>query len=67
MLMRPPLAVAFGVAGVPVAVVNPRQVRDFVRSEGILAKTDRIDAAVIAHFGEVSGVEAQLLVSAEAR
>ena len=62
--MRPPLAEAFGV---PVAVVNPRQVRDFTRSQGILAKTDRIDAAVIAHFGEVSGVEAQPLVSAEAR
>jgi len=38
-------------AGHKVAVVNPRQVRDFARGVGILAKTDRIDASVIAHFG----------------
>ena len=54
-------------AGVPVAVVNPRQVRDFARSQGILAKTDGLDAGVIAHFGEVSGVVAQPMVSEEAR
>jgi transposase len=35
-----------------VAVVNPRQVRDFARGLGILAKTDRIDASVIARFGQ---------------
>ena len=35
-----------------VAVVNPRQVRDFAKALGILAKTDRIDAAVIARFGQ---------------
>jgi transposase len=35
-----------------VAVVNPRQVRDFARGLGILAKTDRIDASVIACFGQ---------------
>jgi transposase len=39
-------------AGVAVAVVNPRQVRDFARAAGRLAKTDRIDSAVLAHFGE---------------
>jgi transposase len=39
-------------AGHLVAVVNPRQVRDFARGLGILAKTDRIDARVIARFGE---------------
>jgi transposase len=39
-------------AGHHVAVVNPRPVRDFARSLGILAKTDRIDAAVIARFGQ---------------
>jgi len=38
-------------AGFPVAVVNPRQVRDFARSNGQLAKTDRLDAAAIAAFG----------------
>lgn len=39
-------------AGLPVAVVNPRQVRDFARSIGRLAKTDALDAQVLAHFGE---------------
>lgn len=37
-------------AGIPVAVVNPRQVRDFARSTGQLAKTDRLDAAMLARF-----------------
>ncbi len=37
-------------AGIPVAVVNPRQVREFARSTGQLAKTDRLDAAVLARF-----------------
>ena len=61
------LVVALGTAAIPVAVVNPRQVRDFARSQGKLAKTDRLDAAVIAHFGEVSGTVAQPLVPAAAR
>jgi transposase len=39
-------------AGLPVAVVNPRQVRDFARAVGKLAKTDSIDAKILAHFGE---------------
>lgn len=39
-------------AGLPVAVVNPRQVRDFAKALGHLAKTDRIDASVLALFGE---------------
>ncbi len=46
-----PITVALGTAGIPVAVVNPRQVRDFARSLGKLAKTDRLDARVLAHFG----------------
>ncbi len=37
-------------AGLPVVVVNPRQVRDFARARGILAKTDTLDAQVLAHF-----------------
>jgi transposase len=37
-------------AGYPVSVINPRLIRDFARSLGILAKTDRIDAKVIAHY-----------------
>jgi transposase len=61
------LVTALGTASIPVAVVNPRQVRDFARSQGKLAKTDRLDAAVIAQFGEVSGIVAQPLVPAAAR
>jgi len=40
------------VSGLPVVVVNARQVRDFARATGTLAKTDRIDARVIAHFAD---------------
>ena len=39
-------------AGLPVAVVNPRQIRDFARATGQLAKTDTLDARVIARFAE---------------
>lgn len=45
-----PLVDALHAAGLPVAVVNPRQVRDFARAMNQLAKTDAIDAAVIARF-----------------
>jgi transposase len=38
-------------AGKPISVINPRQVRDFARARGQLAKTDQIDAAMIAQFG----------------
>src|SRR3712207_8409984 len=41
------LAAALAVAGLPLAVVNPRQVRAFARAMGRLAKTDRLDAAAI--------------------
>jgi transposase len=37
---------------VPVMVVNPRQVRQFARAAGRLAKTDTIDADVLAHYSE---------------
>lgn len=46
------LWVALTEAGLVAAVVNPRQVREFARASGRLAKTDRLDAAVIAHFAE---------------
>jgi len=39
-------------AGLPAHIINPRQVRDFARSSGRLAKTDKIDAAVLAHFAQ---------------
>ena len=47
-----PAVAALVAAGLPVVVVNPRQVRDFARSTGQLAKTDRLDAAVLALFAE---------------
>jgi transposase len=47
------LTSALVAAGVPVAVVNPRQVRDFARSTGQLAKTDRLDARLLARFAAV--------------
>ena len=46
------LAASLATAGLPVAVINPRQVRDFARALGILAKTDAIDAHVLALFAE---------------
>jgi transposase len=46
------LAAALAAAGLPVAVVNPRQVRSFARAMGRLAKTDRLDAKAIACFAE---------------
>ena len=47
-----PLASALAAASLPVVVVNPRQVRDFAKATGRLAKTDALDAQVIAHFAE---------------
>ncbi len=47
-----PVAVALAAAGLPVAVVNPRQARDFARATGRLAKTDRIDAQILARFAQ---------------
>jgi transposase len=44
------VAAALASAGLPVAVVNPRQIRDYARATGQLAKTDRLDARVIALF-----------------
>lgn len=46
------LVSACGVAGLPIVVVNPRQVRDFAKALGRLAKTDQLDAEVLALFGE---------------
>jgi transposase len=54
-------------AGLPVVVVNPRQVRDFAKAKGILAKTDTIDARVLAHFGEAVHPAVRPLPDREAR
>jgi transposase len=54
-------------AGLPVAVVNPRQVRDFARATGRLAKTDAIDARVLAHFAELIQPHPRPLPDAQSR
>lgn len=52
-------------AGLAVRVVNPRQARDFAKSQGKLAKTDRIDAAALAHFASTLQAGAQDMPSAQ--
>jgi transposase len=54
-------------AGLPIVVVNPRQIRDFARALGRLAKTDRIDAEVIALFAERVRPELRALPDDQAR
>ena len=46
------VASALAAAQLPLAVINPRQMRNFARSTGKLTKTDHLDAAAIAHFAE---------------
>ncbi len=46
-----PLATALQANRLPVVIVNPRQVRDFARAIGVLAKTNKIDAGIVAPFG----------------
>src|SRR6185369_1681585 len=53
--------------GLPAVVVNARQVRDFAKAMNLLAKTDRLDAAVIAHFGAVATTTVRPLESQELR
>jgi transposase len=66
--LEQPIAADLAVAGVPVAIVNPRQLRD-VRglATGKLAKTDRIDAAVLAHFAEAVRPQPRPLADEHAR
>jgi transposase len=59
--MEIPLVTALSQATLPVVVVNPRQVRDFAKAVGRMAKTDRIDAEILAHFGEAVKPDARLL------
>jgi len=61
------LASALTMAALPVVIVNPRQVRDFARATGQLAKTDAIDARVLAQFGEAVGPEPRPLPEAATR
>jgi transposase len=57
---------ALAAAALPVVVANPRQVRDFARATGQLAKTDRIDADILALFAERVRPEVRVLPDAEA-
>jgi transposase len=50
--------------GLALSIINPRQARDFAKASGKLAKTDRIDAAVLAHFGEAMRPTVTVLASA---
>ena len=61
------LAGALAAATLPVVVVNPRQVRDFARSTGALAKTDRLDAQSLARFAEAVRPEPRPLPDAQAQ
>lgn len=61
------VAAGLAAAGLPLAVVNPRQIRDFARATGRLAKTDALDAAVIAHFAEAVQPEPRALPDDAAR
>ena len=58
------LAVALSESGVPLAVVNPRQVRYFARAKGALAKTDKIDARMLAEFAVAMDIQPQVLPDA---
>ncbi len=58
------LTVEGAAAGLPIAVVNPRYVRDFARAAGKLAKTDALDAQVLAHYAEAMQPEPRPLPDA---
>ena len=60
-----PLVAALAAAALPVVVVNPRQVRDLAKATGTLAKTDPLDAAVLAHFADAVGPSVRPLRDAE--
>ena len=61
------VAAALVAAGVPLAVVNPRQIRDFARATGQLAKTDALDAKAIARFAEMVRPEPRAVPDEQAR
>jgi transposase len=61
------VASALAAAGLPLAVVNPRRIRDFARATGKRAKTDRLDAAAMAHFAEAIRPPARPVPDAQAQ
>jgi len=62
-----PVAAALAASGVALFVVNPRQARDFAKATGQLAKTDRLDAFVLAHFAQAIRPAPRAIPDAEAR
>jgi transposase len=62
-----PAVAALAAVGLPVAVINPRQARDFAKATGQLAKNDRIDAVVLAHFADAIRPQPRPLPDAEVR
>jgi transposase len=62
-----PVAAALAAEGIAVAIVNPRQVRDFAKATGRLAKTDALDAAAIAHFADAVRPPARPMPDQETR
>jgi transposase len=63
--LQVPVAAALALEDIPVAIVNPRQVRDFARATGKLAKTDALDARMLAFMGEALQPPARPLLDAE--
>jgi len=61
------VAAALAAAQLPLVVVNPRQIRDFARATGRLAKTDALDAAVIAQFADAIRPEPRPVLDEEAQ
>lgn len=61
------VAAALGELDVPFAIVNPRQVRDFAKATGRLAKTDRIDSLVLAHFAQAIRPKAKPIADVKTR
>jgi transposase len=62
-----PVAAGLAASGIAIAVVNPRQARDFAKATGKLAKTDRIDAFVLAHFAQAIRPVPRAIPDEEAR
>jgi len=65
--LQVPVATALGLKKHPVSVINPRQARDFARATGRLAKTDKIDAQILALFGQQIRPEAKPLKDEQAQ
>jgi transposase len=61
------VAASLAASALPVVVVNPRNVRDFAKATGRLAKTDRLDSLVLAHFAEAVKPQLRAVKSAEQR